>query len=894
MTDNETVQGPDILATFSVATKDNGPLTKIMRVDPETGAVIKDASQCSMSKGYIQQKIIRSFQQLGDGIRRMGQDQAMVHGVPQHKKAAIVSVSQLPYVKTKPGALPVIARSKEYISYPDGPALMMFDHDKARPNSVAENDGALQSFSPVELIQLITRIMREMGNAGWVSTPSTSSCIFDQTGKELRGEGSGFHLYFVVEHGHDIPRFLKVLGKRLFLAGYGRVEISRSGALLFRTLIDLSVGSPERLDFAAGAVCEDGLVQKLPAPQVQEGTRLNTALLPDLTPAEEAEYEAIKARLTELAKPSQTVVKEKYLEQAAGELSTERGISLIEAREIVLSRQNHVLKDGDQLYFAHLKGKSVSGVLVAEVLDNPTVYHKKSLADPLEPEYGGGSMTKALFYWNDGHPIINSFAHGETKYTFERFKKAAPKKKKSPGSAKGSTVPPAENKASNNGLVLYYQDPLDAAKKFAGTGRIKRYWQRCLFEYNGSAYQEKTTDDLKADIYRYLEGAKVMNPDTEEIQPYLANRNRVGEILEALRATVNLPDTLKPPCFISGSGDHRECLAVKNGLLDISTRRLIEPTPDFFTLNSLPFAYDRDATDPIEWLKFLRSIWLDDQQAIDVLQEVFGYLLTADTSQQKIFGIIGPMRSGKGTIGRIMTAFLGPDNVCAPTLGSLAQQFGLAGLIGKKAAIISDARLSGKADQAAIAERLLSISGEDHQGVPRKFLSDYNGPLQVRFVIFSNEIPRLSDASSALPSRFILLTMKKSFLGQEDHGLTKRLMRELPGILNWSLDGLDRLNRRGFFIQPDNGKEAIQELADLASPISAFLREKCVQGPEHTVSAKLLYTTWCEWCEDQGRDYPGNLQSFGRDLRAAIPGLSLVQPRTFEGRQRMYQGVGLC
>lgn len=446
--------------------------------------------------------------------------------------------------------------------------------------------------------------------------------------------------------------------------------------------------------------------------------------------------------------------------------------------------------------------------------------------------------------------------------------------------------------AVNGGPVLYYANPLDAAKKFSETGRKKIYWQGCLYEYTGSAYQEKSVDDIKSDIYRFLDGAKVL--DDEKLKPYLPNRNRVGEVLEALRAATNLPDTLKPPCFTSGCGDQQEYLSVENGLLNIANRKLFEPTPDFFTLNALPFAYDRDAAAPSEWVRFLKTIWPDDRQAIDTLQELCGYLLTADTSQQKIFSIVGPMRSGKGTIGRIVTALLGPDNVCAPTLGNLAQQFGLASLIGKKAAIISDARLSAKADQAAIAERLLSISGEDHQGVPRKFLSDFNGPLHVRFVIFSNELPRLADASGALPSRFILLTMKKSFLGQEDHGLTSRLMGELPSILNWSLDGLDRLNKRGFFIQPDSGKEAVQELADLSSPISAFLRDQCTQGPEHTVSTKLLYTAWCRWCDDQGRDYPGNLQSFGRDLRAAVPGLSLVQPRINGERHRMYQGVDLC
>jgi len=445
---------------------------------------------------------------------------------------------------------------------------------------------------------------------------------------------------------------------------------------------------------------------------------------------------------------------------------------------------------------------------------------------------------------------------------------------------------------SESGPVLYYGNPLDAAKQFSKTGRKKIYWQGCLYEYTGSAYQEKSIDDTKSDIYRFLDGAQVM--DNEVIKKYLPNRNRSGEILEALKATVNLRDTLKPPCFISGGDDQHKYLSVENGLLNIATRKLIEPTPDFFTLNALTFSYNGEAAPPIEWTRFLKTIWPDDQQAIDTLQEICGYLLSSDTSQQKIPCFVGPMRSGKGTIARILTALLGAENVCAPTLSNLAREFGLAGLIGKKAAIISDARLSAKADQQAIAERLLSISGEDHQGVPRKFLSDFNGPLRVRFVIFSNELPRLADASGALPSRFILLTMKKSFLGQEDHGLTNRLMGELPSILNWSLDGLDRLNKRGFFIQPDSGKEAVQELADLSSPVGAFLRDQCTQGPEHTVSTKLLYTAWCRWCEDQGRDYPGNLQSFGRDLRAAVPGLSLVQPRINGDRQRMYQGVNLC
>lgn len=440
-------------------------------------------------------------------------------------------------------------------------------------------------------------------------------------------------------------------------------------------------------------------------------------------------------------------------------------------------------------------------------------------------------------------------------------------------------------------VVLDYKNPLGAAGAFAAYMPHLRYWQNSFYRYEANAYRQQVGQDIKAKIYSFLAGAVVSQDDKK--LPYRPNRNRVGEVLDALQAKVNLEDHYRPPCWLNGEEAPENYLAVGNGLLHLTTKELRPPTPAFFTLNALSFGFDRSAAPPIEWSRFLKSIWPGDEESIDTLQEIMGYLLTSDTSQQKIFSIVGPMRSGKGTIGRIINALLGPDNVAAPTLGSLAREFGLAALIGKKAAVISDARLSAKADQAAIAERLLSISGEDHQGIARKYLTDYHGPLPVRFVILSNELPRLADASGALPSRFVLLSMTKSFLGKEDQGLTKRLMAELPAILNWALDGLDRLRQRGYFKQPASGAEAVREIADLSSPIGAFIRDCCEVEPGTATGCKLVYEAWCKWCTDQGREYPGTLQSFGRDLRAAVPGVETTQKRVSEGRIRMYEGIGL-
>ena len=152
-----------------------------------------------------------------------------------------------------------------------------------------------------------------------------------------------------------------------------------------------------------------------------------------------------------------------------------------------------------------------------------------------------------------------------------------------------------------------------------------------------------------------------------------------------------------------------------------------------------------------------------------------GLLLTDDTSHHKLFMLVGPPRSGKGTIARVMQLMHGKENVAGPTLSSLAMNFGLQELIGKPVAVISDARLSGRSDAAVIAERLLSISGEDCLTIDRKHRDPWTGTLPTRFLILTNELPRIADSSGALASRFVILMLTKSFLGKEDHQLMTKL-----------------------------------------------------------------------------------------------------------------------
>src|SRR4029453_8794245 len=108
--------------------------------------------------------------------------------------------------------------------------------------------------------------------------------------------------------------------------------------------------------------------------------------------------------------------------------------------------------------------------------------------------------------------------------------------------------------------------------------------------------------------------------------------------------------------------DAEDIISCKNGLLHLPTVAMLPHTQQLFTYKALDFAFDPEAGTPWQWLNFLTQLWPGDQPAIDTLQEIFGLCLTGDTRQQKAFLLVGPKRSGKGTIARVLTRLVGPAN----------------------------------------------------------------------------------------------------------------------------------------------------------------------------------------------------------------------------------------
>src|SRR5262249_41945304 len=87
-------------------------------------------------------------------------------------------------------------------------------------------------------------------------------------------------------------------------------------------------------------------------------------------------------------------------------------------------------------------------------------------------------------------------------------------------------------------------------------------------------------------------------------------------------------------------------------------------------------------------------------------------------------------------------------------------------------------------------------------------------------------------------------------------------------------------------------EEGMTVMQDLASPVGAFVREKCVLDPNAEVSVDTLYATYKDWC--QSCEYPKSDKArFGRDLRAACPSVKKTRPRDESTRHHVYRGIRL-
>ncbi len=419
-----------------------------------------------------------------------------------------------------------------------------------------------------------------------------------------------------------------------------------------------------------------------------------------------------------------------------------------------------------------------------------------------------------------------------------------------------------------------------------------------FYIYATTHYEVIEEATVRSKLYAFLEKCKKAGKGGALV-PFHPSPASVSAAMDAIKSIVHLPNhpSTKPPIWFEGYQQNKpeasKLISMKNGLFHLEENLLLPHSLHFFTQNSLPFDYDVNASCPT-WHAFLQSIWPEDQQSIDALQEIFGYILSGDTRQQKFFNIIGPRRSGKGTINKVLVSLLGQHNTVAPQLEELCDTFGLQPWIGKPLASFTDARAPER-NRSAVVSQLLRIVGADTVTVNRKNKEAWSGYLPTRIVVYSNEVLQLTENSNALTGRMLVLKMNKSFYNQEDTELAHKLSFELAGIFNWSMEGLKRrLARGGYFVQPETGKELLDLMSELGNPIGSFVEDALIIDPLSSVAKDDVFAAYKHWALKKSIT-PGTELAFKRRFLAATQEhrIESALDRTDNQRTHVYRGVRL-
>jgi len=320
---------------------------------------------------------------------------------------------------------------------------------------------------------------------------------------------------------------------------------------------------------------------------------------------------------------------------------------------------------------------------------------------------------------------------------------------------------------------------------------------------------------------------------------------------------------------------------LKNGLLDPITKEFKEHTPEVFSTIRIPIEYDSNADCPLFKEKLTEKT---DAPTLSVVQEMFGYCYLPGQRFEVAFLFYGPKRTMKSTTLHVLGKMLGSENVTAHSLQYLSDNpFGISYLYGIPANVCAD--LDAKALRNTGAFMLLT--GGDKISAAKKHEHPVNFYPSTKLIFSCNNIPPTTNKDLAFYRRWVILKFEKQTPKEDvDSTLKEKLEKELPGILNWALEGLDRLleqDRFSYWLNEEEVKDLYEKGAD---SIQSFIFN-CIdiEDDEGVLKKRDVYKRYKEYCKEEDLKVENQIK-FGRMFKE-LTGCGTCQ----QNKIPAYQGV---
>lgn len=348
--------------------------------------------------------------------------------------------------------------------------------------------------------------------------------------------------------------------------------------------------------------------------------------------------------------------------------------------------------------------------------------------------------------------------------------------------------------------------------------------------------------------YYKRKGESYIRERLREAIPECVNNNRMKNIIERVRDRCYLDQNeFTPP---EGK------VVVENGVLDLDTREVESFTPDYYFTAGLACEYNPEATAD-EWDEALRDT-AATHGARATLQEFVGYCLEVwHHKRAKNLFAVGPTASGKSTFVDTVAALFGEE---MPSVTNLTPQQ-LADTQFDRS-VLAEAALNARNDINATkiedSGTLKTIFAGERVKMERKYQDPTFGAPDAKHLFSANWLPRVVGEDESIYRRVLIVEFPDTIPREErDLGLKERLREnDLPGILNWALDGRDRLHQQGEFTRDRSLMDTRLTWLSWRSAPLRFLFDRCeITGDSNdTVERKSAYQAYKEWAANNGYD----------------------------------------
>lgn len=343
-------------------------------------------------------------------------------------------------------------------------------------------------------------------------------------------------------------------------------------------------------------------------------------------------------------------------------------------------------------------------------------------------------------------------------------------------------------------------------------------------------------------------------------------------------------------CKMDGERIAKECLSteglinLKNGVLDLKTKKLLPHTKKVLFFSSIPVKYDPEVQCP-NWISALRLVFEEDQERIELLRQFFGYILWGGYPfLQKALCLVGEGANGKSMVLEVLKRLIGKDNYSSISMSSIDKPFSAVMLQNKLANIVEESPVGTKIN----SEAFKNIVGGGEVLMAKKYQDERSETVHARLVFSCNKMPKFQDTSFGLVRRILFLPFNVNLVATgraRPHFFEEALLPELPGILNWILQVLPI--QKGFKLHDSSASREFRDLyKEESDSVYAFFKE-CLEVKEesyYTVDSQVIYDRYKMYCYDSGVNAVSAIH-FSRRMISILKEYELnrIQEQTLKG-----------